>query len=363
LMFKGSKNFPPKNGQGVLDAFEKKGAVVNASTWLDRTNYYEVVPKEHFEACVAVEADRMRHARITKKDLQEELPAVVSEYAMHKNNAREILDEHMWHTAFLAHGYHHSTIGWLSDIENASAETLQHFYDTYYHPNNAVVTIVGDITSSEALGVVKKYLGVHPSSPMPIPEPHTTEPEQLGERSFVIERSQGTNMLGMAWKVPPANHTDTPVLTLLAELLAGSESSLLHHALIEKGLCSSVTVDYAPFHDASLFMVYAKVLPKVTHATVQRRIEGVLRSVREKPLPKQLLQESCHAIERDMLTAVDGHYAFLSEINEYIATGDWTLRDRILKGVAKVTPEDIQKCVEKYVALRNTTTGILRITK
>jgi zinc protease len=361
LMFKGSKHFPAKKGMSVIDAFAKKGALVNASTWLDRTNYYEVVPKEHFAECCAVEADRMRHANITEKDLRAELPAVISEYALHKNNTREVLDEHMWHTAFLAHGYHHSTIGWLSDIESASVAQLQHFYDTYYHPNNAVVSVVGDAPLAEVLGLVREHFGVHPRSLHPIPKPHTKEPEQQGERMFVIERTQGSNMLAVGWKVPPALHKDTPVLRVLADVLGGSDSSLLHHALVEGGLCADVHVEYVPFHDAALFLVYATLLPNVAHSAVQQRIERVIEGLRTTPLAPELVAHTRAAIEREMLESMDGHYQFLSVINEYIATGDWTLYERTCREVAQVVPEDVQRCAVQYCTTAQQTIGMVRV--
>ena len=158
MMFKGSKKFNFRK-ESILSIFEKKGGLVNASTWLDRTNYYEVVPSEHFEFAISLEADRMRNAFITQKDLEEELPAVLSEYAMHENDPVSFLDEKVWASAFMAHPYHHSTLGWLSDIKNVSAEKLKDFYDTYYHPNNAVVTIIGNVEEKEALSMVRKYFG------------------------------------------------------------------------------------------------------------------------------------------------------------------------------------------------------------
>ncbi|SVA02738.1 uncharacterized protein METZ01_LOCUS55592, partial [marine metagenome] len=164
LMFKGSRKFNTDKGNSVFQLLQSLGSRMNATTWLDRTNYFETMPSEHLEIAIEIEADRMRNAFIKEEDRQAEMTVVRNEFERGQNNPFGVLDEHIWATAYLAHPYHHSTIGWKADIENVSIERLKKFYDTFYWPNNATVTIVGDFETNEALALVKKHFGRIPKS-------------------------------------------------------------------------------------------------------------------------------------------------------------------------------------------------------
>ena len=145
LMFKGSKNYNKEKGTAIWTELQSIGAQINATTLNDRTNYFEVVPSEHLEKAIAIEADRMRNAFLRDKDRQPEMTVVRNEFERGENSPFDVLDKNIWATAYQAHPYHHSTIGWRSDIENISTARLKEFYNTYYWPNNATVTIIGDI--------------------------------------------------------------------------------------------------------------------------------------------------------------------------------------------------------------------------
>ena len=161
MMFKGSRSFNKKKGTDIWSVLQDLGAIINATTWLDRTNYFELIPSEHLETAIEIEADRMRNAFIKDEDRQPEMTVVRNEFERGENDPFDVLDKNIWATAYQAHPYHHSTIGWRSDIENVSTERLKEFYNTYYWPNNATVTIIGDFETTEALKLVKKHFGKH----------------------------------------------------------------------------------------------------------------------------------------------------------------------------------------------------------
>ncbi len=360
MMFKGSKKFPPRNGLSALDLFSKKGALVNATTWLDRTNYYEVLPDEHFEYALQLEADRMRNAFIRQKDLDEELPAVISEYMMHENNPVENLDTVMWATAFLAHPYHHSTIGWLSDIENASVYRLKKFYDTYYHPNNAVLTIIGNIERDKVLSLVKKYFGIYKKSEKEIPTPNIKEPEQLGKRFVEIKKEGTKNIVAVAFRVPEALSVDTAGVTVLSSLLGGGKTSRLYKALVDKGLASSVRVDYMPFYDKSIATVFATLSDGVKHEKVESLILKEFEKIIENGISKNELNRVLASVSTEIAFSRDGHYAMLSSLNEAISAGDWKLFFNLPKKIKKLKAKDIQNIAKKYLLEDKMTVGYYR---
>ncbi len=349
LMFKGSKKFPPQKGIPVLDAFAKKGAEVNASTWLDRTNYYEVFPKEHLRFVLLLESDRMRNALITEKDLQEELPAVRSEYAMRTENDPEaFLEQSVWATAFMAHPYHSPTIGWQSDFETVSLSRLKQFYDTFYWPNNAVVTIVGDVSRKDALYMIEETFGIHPPAPNPIPIVYTKEPLQQGMRNVTIERAGTVKLSMLAFKVPEASHVDTPALLVLAQILGGSVTSRLHKALVEKGICASVSAQFHPFFDPSLFFLSAVLTKKSTHAEVEAVFWEECVRVQKKGVTHAECLRVQQGFETDMAFSRDGRYALLAGVNEAIAVGDWRFFFALPEKVRAVTPDDVQRVARLY---------------
>ena len=169
LMFKGSKNYNKEKGTAIWTELQSIGAQINATTWNDRTNYFEVVPSEHLEKAIAIESDRMRYAFLKDEDRQPEMTVVRNEFERGENSPFDVLDKNIWATAYQAHPYHHSTIGWKSDIENVSTERLKEFYNTYYWPNNATVTIIGDIDKNNSLNLVNEYFGQHSKSTHDIP--------------------------------------------------------------------------------------------------------------------------------------------------------------------------------------------------
>ena len=137
------------------------------------------------------------------------MTVVRNEFERGENSPFDVLDKNIWASAYQAHPYHHSTIGWRSDIENISTDRLKEFYNVYYWPNNATATIIGDFETSEALELVKKYFGEHPKRDNPIPDVYTAEPDQEGERRVVVKRTGQTGLVGVAHKTPAGIHQDT----------------------------------------------------------------------------------------------------------------------------------------------------------
>lgn len=357
LMFKGSQHFPKKNGVSVLELLTEKGALVNASTWLDRTNYFEVLPKEQFDFALRLEADRMRHAIITRKDLDEEMPAVRSEYAMGENDPMECLDKHLWASAYMAHPYHHSTIGWLSDIEGVSIERLKEFYNTYYWPNNAVITIIGDVSRDEVLKRIDTYFGVHARSPHAIPEPYTKEPKQLGRRFVEVKRVGTKNMIALAYKVPEALHADTPALMALSSILAEGHTSRLHRSLVEKKLATSVRSVYMPFKDPSLLTVYVTLAEGVSHSRVEKVFRATVATLLTEGVSDDELMRVVAHLKTEIAFARDGHYAMLSNLNEAIAVGDWKFFFDLPETMGRVTIHDILRVARTYLCDEGETSG------
>src|SRR6266542_1455291 len=187
-MFKGTPEFDRARGTAVAAVLEALGARFNATTWFDRTNYYETLPSDRLEVAVSIEASRMRRALLRDEDRVPEMTVVRNEFERGENSPFQVLYKLTFATAFREHPYHHPTIGWRSDIEEVTTERLREFYDTFYQPNNATAMIIGDFEEAEALDVIARHFGVIPPSARPIPRVYTVEPPQEGERRFVVRQ-------------------------------------------------------------------------------------------------------------------------------------------------------------------------------
>jgi len=357
MMFKGSKNFNKEKGNPIWTVLQDVGAQINATTWMDRTNYFELLPSEHLGSAVSIEADRMRNLLIIEEDRQTEMTVVRNEFEQGENDPFDTLDKNMWATAYQAHPYHHSTIGWRSDIENVPIQRLQEFYQTFYWPNNATVTIIGDFKKEEALQMILDEYGKIPKSPNPIPEMYTTEPEQEGARRFVVKRSGQMGIVGVAHKTPEGLHEDNYAIQILSRILGSGKSSRFYKKLVDKGLATRVNMFDFPFKDNGLFISYVFLTPDTKHEEIEKTISDEYELIKSKGITNEELARAQGQIRAEQAFSRDGSYSIASNLNEAIATGDWTYYTEYLDNINSVTTEDVQRIAETYLLEDKSTTG------
>lgn len=359
ILFKDSKKFNRKNGKPMMEYLESLGAVMNASTSLDRTNYYEMLPRENLESALAVEADRMRGSLFTDQDLESEMTVVRNEYEQSRNNPFELLGEVLLETGFLVHPYRIPTIGLKEDIEGATAKTLREFYDTFYWPNNATLSIFGDVSRKDVESLVLKHFGSIPTSPYPIPTMDVVEPIQLEARACEIKKAAGVNILSLGYKIPCGTHADFPAVYTLGMVLGGGLSSRLQKKLVDTGLVSDLSVAVYPLFDQSMMIITATVGKDAVPATIFRLLRKELKNVVQKGITGL---ELSRARERILSQIAQEHDGVLNEIlatSEATATGDWTLGYRFENQIKKMKPSNINKVAKKYLVPEGETSGLL----
>jgi zinc protease len=357
LMFKGTPAYNREKGNSVDQFLERVGAHFNATTWLDRTNYYATVGRDHLEGYLAIEADRMRNLWLREEDRRPEMTVVRNEFEMGENNPIQALDKEIVAAAYVAHPYHHSTIGWRSDIENVPIEKLRAFYDTFYWPDNSTVTLIGDFDPATALGLVRRYYGVHPRAPQPIAQPYTEEPEQTGPRRVVIKRAGELGVVGLAFKTPARRHADMPALQILDAILASGKGSRFYRALVDKSLATQVYASTGQFHDPHLLQIYVNLAPGVTHQDAENAVLAEIARVKTDGVTAAEVAAAINQTLADSAYRRDGSFAMASTLNEYIASGDWTLYVTFDDAIAQVTPADVQRVAQTYLLEDRSTTG------
>ena len=357
LMFKGSDAFNDGKGNSVKQYLETVGGSYNATTWLDRTNYYAVVGKEFLEGYVAIEADRMRNLWLREEDRQREMTVVRNEFEQGENDPQQALDVEINAAAIIAHPYHHSTIGWRSDIENVPIEKLRAFYDTYYWPNNATVSVIGDFEPATVLQLIKKYYAPFPRSPQPIPTVYTTEPEQQGERRVTLRRAGELGIVGVAYKSVAGSDADFPALNMLGTILGSGKTSRFYKALTDANLTLGATASAGFFHDPQLFQVYAFLAPDVEHAQVEKVLLEEIERIKKDGVTDAEVATALGKYKAATAYGRDGTFSIAGNLNESIAAGDWTLYYTVDDATAKVTAADVKRVANKYLDVTRSTTG------
>ncbi len=357
LMFKGTEKYNKDKGNALVNKLQNVGALMNATTWYDRTNYYANLPIDHLEMAIDIEADRMRNLLLQDEDRQAEMTVVRNEFERGENDPVRGLLKEIYQTAFVAHPYHHSTIGWRSDIEKVPIEKLRQFYDTFYWPNNATVSVIGDFQKKEVLETIRRYYGPISSSPRPIPEMYTEEPEQRGPRRVVLKRNGQLGVVSIAHKIPEGLHEDTFALSVLERILSTGKNSRFYRLFVDKGLAVDIFLWNFPFHDPGLFAPFIFMTPGTSHESVENIILEEYENIKTNGVTQDEVDRAVHQIQADTAYARDGSFSIASVLNETIAMGDWTFYIRYPEEVAKVTPADVQRVAATYLVQDHSTTG------
>lgn len=357
LMFKGTERFNKQTGTSVFNVLQRVGAEVNATTWFDRTNYYELLPKEHLSLAIEVEADRMRGARIAPDDLESERTVILNELDRGENDPTRKLYHAVWSSAFIAHPYHHPTIGWRSDVENVTESGLRHFYDTFYWPNNATVSVIGDLDRAEVLDLIARRFGDIPRAPEGIPKVHTYEPPQRGERRVVVRQAGQLGAVMIAYKSPSGLDQKTDALDVLSVVLTSGKSSRLYKRLTDHGLTTHLFSGSSRLRDPGLFYVFAMLAPERTHAEVESVIYEALEDVKNNGISEDELQRAKNQRKAQEAFGRDGPFAIAAQLNEAIAAGDWKLYTTIRERIDRVTASDVQQAAKEFLLEDTRTVG------
>jgi len=357
LMFKGSEGFNDPAGNSIKQYLEAVGAGFNATTSFDRTNYFATLGRDHLEGYIAIEADRMRRLWLHEADRQAEMTVVRNEFERGENNPESALTKEVQALVYMAHPYHHPTIGWRSDIEHVPIEKLRAFYDTFYWPDNATITIVGDVDPAQALKLVSKYYGKIPRAPQPIPVVYTEEPPQSGPRRVTLERPGQLGNILIAYKIPAARDADLPALEVLGSILSDGKSSRLYPVLVDKSLALGTESGAYRLHDPGMFIASVTLAPGATHDEVEKITLAEIEKVKTSGVTAAEVGRIVRQYLASEAYARDGTANIASSLNEWIAVGDWTLYARYADMVAKVTPADVQRVAKTYLGHDQSTTG------
>lgn len=357
LMFKGTPAFNKKNGNTITDVLQNTGAQLNATTWYDRTNYFETLPSDKIALALQIEADRMRSSLLLKEDKEAEMTVVRNEFERGENNPNSLLDKEIWASAYIAHPYHHSTIGWKSDIEKAPIEVLRNFYNTYYWPDNATLTIIGDFKKENVFALIEQYFGKITKAPNVMPQPYTEEPQQYGPRKIVIKKPGELGVVNKAYKIPGALHEDLPALNILGEIIGSGPSAILSKTFVDSRMGIYAYANATNFKEVGLFTIGVGFPATSKHEDIDAKISEVVAKIQKEGVTQDEVNRVVAKISAQTILARDGSGVIASELTEAIAAGDWTDYITGVDRLKKVTPADVLRVAKKYLVEDQSTTG------
>jgi len=349
MMFEGSENVG--KGEHFILIFNN-GGNMNGTTNEDRTNYFEALPKNQLDLGLFLESDRMRALAVNQSNLDNQRNAVQEERRLGVDNqpyGKAFLD--IDNLAYDNFAYKHSTIGEMADLNAASVDDVKEFFRIYYAPNNAVLTLVGDLYPAQTLEKVKKYFGSIPSQPAP-PPVNMTEPSHYGERREIIyDPLARTPLVIMAYHIPPGNTPDNEALHVLASVLSQGESSRLYLRLVkEKQFATQVFAQADERRGPSILYVYAFLRPGVKPEDCEKAIRDEIAAVQKDGITTeevekarvQFLREQIQTRQSDLYTAMRiGQYA--------VYFGDPDLINTVVDKFNAVTADQVKEAAQKYL--------------
>ncbi len=354
MMFKGS----PKHRD--IDAqFADRGMQFNGTTSYDRTNYYEVFPatKDNLDWALRMEADRMVHAFIAKKDLDSEMTVVRNEYESGETSPGEVLLKRIESLAFDWHAYGRSTIGNRSDIENVRIENLQAFYRTYYQPDNAVLLVAGKFDQAQAMAIIDEHFGKIPKPRRTLPAFWTVEPTQDGERSVTVRRQGDVQIVMLGYKVPSALHDDADTLSFASEILGATPTGRLHKLLVETGKASQVfSVSHTGFAPG-LQLIGAVLTKDAPLEPARDALVAVAEGLAAKPPTDEEMERVRRSFTNEIDKSLNDPQRVGVALSEAIALGDWRLYFVGRERVATMTSAEVAAAAGRYLRRDNRVTG------
>jgi zinc protease len=268
------------------------------------------------------------------------------------------IEEDLRAAAFTVHGYHHTAIGSIADLDNATVEDVRVFHDTYYKPNNATLVIVGDFNSNQAVEWAKKYFEGIPASARPIPRRDTPEPAQTEER--VVRKSYSNTPLPavvIGYKVPARYAPDAYPIDLASNILAGGESSRLYQALVYKSQIAVQAAGFGNFtEDPNLFWAYAIMNQGHTADEGEKAVVGVLDTLKSQPVDaKEFEKAENQEIAGFILGRDTDEEKAIALENAAVIGKNPDLVNSELDRYLKVTPADIQRAAKEYFVQQHAT--------
>ena len=352
MMFKGT----PTLGAGEFSRLvAAAGGRDNAFTSRDYTAYFQQVPKQKLEQMMQLEADRMRHLTLDPEAFAQEIKVVMEERRLRTDDQPQArLSEQMHAVAFQAHPYRVPVIGWMSDLENMTAQDARDWYERWYEPNNAFVVVVGDVDHESVFALAEKYYGPLAARPLPTRKPQV-EPEQKGTRRLTVKAPAELPVVVMAYKVPVLRDVEKDIdpyaLEMLSAILDGHDAARFSRSLIrEQRLAVSANAGYdATSRGPGLFYLLGSPSEGKTRAELESGFRGEIARIVKEGVTAEELTRARAQLVASQIYKLDSMFAQAMEIGQLETSGvSYTASQRLIEKLQAVTADQVRVVAQKY---------------
>jgi len=349
LMFEGTENIPTGDYHKIVSS---NGGTNNATTDFDRTYYYEILPSNQIELGLWLESERMLHLKVDSAGVETQRKVVKEERKMRLDNQPygSLLEETFKH-AYTKHPYKWTPIGSAQYIDLATIDEFMEFYKHYYVPNNAVLTIAGDIDIDDTKELIEKYFGDIPRGTKKITYPDIVEPQREKEVRDIIYDNVQLPMVILSYPIPKKTDNDAYAIDMLTTLLSGGESARIPKQLVDKEQ-KAVFAGSVPLtlEDSGQFIIYSIANMGVSAEDLENSLQVEIDKVRSELISEKEFQKLQNQIESRIVggfSTVAGIAGSLSDY--YVFYGNTNQINHELENYLAVTREDIKRVADKYL--------------
>jgi zinc protease len=353
MMFKGSKNVEPESHTSIIASV---GGRSNAFTTEDETVFWQTMPAQYLPLAMWLEADRMATLRIDDEAFRREREVVKEERRMRvENQPYGRLSEIIFDHAFTTHPYKHPTIGSMVDLEAASIADVREFHQTYYVPENATVTIVGDFEVEQAVQLVNQYFARVPKAKRPVPRDLPKEPPQTKERRAVVEEAWPLPAVVVAYHITYDGHPDAYPLHIAAKILSDGQSARITQELVyKKRLALTAFGNANIIEDPNLFYAVAIVQPGQTPEAAERALIDEFEKMSKEPVLDGELQRAKNQFARDYIVSRESNEDKAKHLSHAaVIHNDITTADGEFDIFMNVSRADVQRVAKTYFTPTN----------
>ncbi len=350
MMFQGSGHVADEQHFRIVS---EAGGLLNGNTNKDRTIYYETLPSNQLEVALWLESDRMAFFldSVTSPKFEVQRATVKNERGQRTDNQPYgRVNEKVCQALYpYNHPYSWPTIGWMEDLDKANLDDLRQFFLRFYGPNNAVLTIAGDVNPAEALKLAEKYFGSIPRGPevgMPEKKPVTIDKD----RYISYEDNIRFPMLEMVFPTVPGHHPDEAALDVLADILGGKKNSILYNKIIKTQKGISTNAEHPAQELAGMFTCSVRTFPDKSLAEMEQLIRESLSDFEKRGVTEEDLARYKAGYEANLvssLASLSGKVGMLAIYQTYAGNPNYITED--IARYSKVTQQDVMRVYNQYI--------------
>lgn len=365
MQFKGT---PTREKGSIFRDVSREGGTLNAMTSMDWTAYFETLPADRLGLSLAVESDRMVNSLFDPVETDSERTVILSERLGAENRPTYLLAEEVMGLAFQEHPYGHMVIGYEQDLKAISRDDLYSHYRRFYTPDNAFITVAGDVDPDTLIARIEEAFGAIPAAQQPGPSV-AGEPPQRGERRVTVRKASPAAYMMMAYRIPGAKHPDIPALMVADALLSGAKamgmgggggmgrSSRLYRALVSTGLARSAGSGTSMHIDPHLWTFSATALPGIEPGRIEGAFEAEIAKLQDSLASEEEFVKARKQIRAQYVYANESVTSQAFWLGQMEIVDHAARVDSLAAEFEAVMPEDVRRVAREYLVPANRVVG------